>query len=171
MMSITTKEQLYDFRNQLINILHKHICPSNWKHLSVVINPSPAKIMIQYVDVYKKEYCIDYQTPKEIASDFERNLFDALCKHHKDEEERLHDIINQLTIRLNQKMQPDNWQFLSIAPTSTASVLITFADVYKKVYFINNQTVEEITSDFERNLFEELYKLYRKGVIPNDSNH
>lgn len=84
---------------------------------------------------------------------------------------QLNDIINQLTIRLNQKMTPDNWQFLSIAPTSTASVLITFADVYKKVYFINNQTVEEIASDFERNLFEELYKLYRKGFIPNDSNH
>ena len=83
---------------------------------------------------------------------------------------QLNDIINQLTIRLNQKMQPDNWQFLNIVPTSTASVLITFADVYKKVYFINSQTVEEIASDFENNLFEELYKLYRKGVIPNDTN-
>lgn len=170
-MSITTKEQLNDFRHQLINILQKHICPNNWKHLSVVINPSPAKIMVQYVDVYKKEYCIDNKTPKEIASDFERNLFDAFCKHHKAEEERLHDIINQLTIRLNQNTSPDNWKYLIIVPVSVESVKIQFADIYQKVYQIVNQTPEEIASDFERNLFEELYKLYRKGVIPNDCNH
>lgn len=82
-MSNTTKEQLNDFRHKLINILHQHICPSNWKHLSVVINPSPARIMVQYVDVYKKEYCIDNKTPKEIASDFEQNLFEELYKLYK----------------------------------------------------------------------------------------
>lgn len=171
-MSTMTKEQLNDFRHQLINILHKHICQNNWKHLSVVFTSlSPVRIIVQYVDVYKKEYCIDNTTPKEIASDFERNLFDAFCKHHKAEEERLHDIINQLTIRLNQNTSPNNWKYLIIVPVDIESIKIQFVDIYQKVYQIVNQTPEEIASDFERNLFEELCKLYKKGVIPNDCNH
>lgn len=83
-MSITTKEQLNDFRYKIIKILQQRTYRSNWKHLSVTITSlSPAKIMVQYVDVYKKEYCIVNQTPEEIASDFERNLFEELYKLYK----------------------------------------------------------------------------------------
>lgn len=81
------------------------------------------------------------------------------------------DIINQLTIRLNQNTHPDNYQYLMIVPVGIESIKIQFSDIYQKVYQIVNQTVEDIAFDFERNLFEELYKLYKKGVIPNDSNH
>ena len=84
---------------------------------------------------------------------------------------QLNDFINQLTIKLNQNTVEANWKHLSIVPVGVESIKIQFADIYQKVYQIVNQTPEEIASDFERNLFKELYKLYRKGVIPNDCNH
>jgi hypothetical protein len=83
-MSITTKEQLNDFRYKIIKILQRRTYRSNWKHLSVTTTSlSPAKIKIQFVDVYQKEYLIDTQTPEEIAYDFERNLFEELYKLYR----------------------------------------------------------------------------------------
>ena len=83
-MSITTKEQLNDFRYKIIQILQQRTYRSNWKHLSVTITSlSPAKIKIQFIDVYQQEYLIHTQTPEEIAYDFEQNLFEELCKLYK----------------------------------------------------------------------------------------
>lgn len=162
--------QLNDVINQIKIRLHNHISPQ--RRLSLELVPtSPDSILIRFSDIYQKDYRIDLQTPDEIVSDFNRNLFDALCKQHKAEEERFSDVINYLTARLNQNTPPDNWKYLIIIPVGIESIQIQFADIYKKVYQIVNQTPEEIACDFERNLFEELYKLYRKGVIPNDSNH
>lgn len=84
---------------------------------------------------------------------------------------QLNDFINQLTVRLNQNTVEANWKHLIIVPVGIESIKIQFADIYQKVYQIVNQTPEEIAYDFEQNLFEELYKLYKKGVIPNDCNH
>lgn len=161
--------QLNDVINQIKIRLHNHISPQ--RHLSLVIVPTrPDSILIRFSDIYQKDYRIDLQTPDEIVSDFNRNLFDALCKQHKAEEERFIDVINYLTARLNRNTPPDNWKYLVILPVGIESIQIQFADIYKKVYQIVNQTPEEIACDFERNLYEELYKLYKKGVIPNDTN-
>ena len=84
---------------------------------------------------------------------------------------QFNDFINQLKIRLNLNIHLDNCKYLIIMPVGIESIKIQFSDIYQKVYQIVNQTVEDIASDFERNLFEELYKLYKKGVISNDCNH
>lgn len=171
-MSNMDSKQLDSFVQQVRTQLYKHLSPQRQRELQVIpTSLSPARILIQLSNIYQKDYAIALSTPEKIASDFNRNLFDALCELHKKEENRFADIIHQLTMRLNRNTPIDNWKYLIITPTGVESIQIQFADIYKKVYFINNQTVEEIASDFEQNLFEELYKLYKKGVIPNDSNH
>ena len=162
-------KQLNGFIKQIEIKIYQHLSPQQQQKLKIYpTSLSPARILIQFDNIYQKDYIIQFQKPEQIASDFKMNLFNALCESHKKEEQRFAELITQLTIRLNRNTPPDNWKYLVIMPVGIESIQIQFADVYKKVYQIVNQTPEEIASDFERNLFEELYKLYKKGVIPNE---
>lgn len=77
----------------------------------------------------------------------------------------LNEFIYKLKIRLNQNTPPCN--FVNIVPTGISSIQIRFSDIDQKEYQLESQTPEEIACDFERNLYEELYKNYKKGLIPN----